>query len=94
MSDFPLITSGEAIDDSTWFDEHPYRRFRARPDPAGLSLVRRRGDVFLRTFTHQPLHFVSEADAALASVWFETAYPELLAAKARHPARKASGGRR
>ena len=47
----PVVTELDRIDDTTWFDDHPKRGFRARIDGAAqLWLIRRRGqNVYLPT---------------------------------------------
>jgi hypothetical protein len=37
----PEVTAADALDDRSWFGEHPDRRFRARTGDAGLWLIRR-----------------------------------------------------
>jgi hypothetical protein len=87
------VPEAEALADRIWFTDHPDRRFRARPGVGGVWLIRRRGDVLLRVVAARPLP-PGDTDPALAPAWFESADPDLLAAKARRRARKASGGRR
>jgi hypothetical protein len=89
----PTVSAAEALDDGAWFDAHPARRFRARSARNLTWIVRRRGNVFLRVVAARPL-LPGDTDAALGPAWFESAYPDLLAAKARRRARKVSGGRR
>jgi hypothetical protein len=88
----PDVSDADALDDGAWFDLHPKRRFRARRGPDGFWLIRKRGDAFLRAYTRSAVPG-TDTDAGLAPAWFESAYPDLLAAKARGRARKARGGR-
>jgi hypothetical protein len=93
-TELPTVSTAEAIDDHAWFESRPKRRFRARIGDGGLIwIIRRQGDVFLRVAGASPLP-ATDTDAALAPLWFDGAYPGLLAAKARKRARKASGHRR
>jgi hypothetical protein len=89
MSALPEAAAAEAIDDFRWFDAHPNRRFRARGSTAGVWIIRRRGDVFLRTLARSLPPSAKDSDAALGPAWFEAAYPGLLAEKAQRHARKA-----
>ena len=94
---FPKITPAEAIDDVRWFDAYPGCKFRARRAPSGFWLIRKRGDVFLRTFTRN-FTPVAETDPEIATLRFAAAWPELFFAKANRKSRQAGvrrgGGRR
>jgi hypothetical protein len=85
----PPVTTAEALGDGAWFDQHPNRRFRARPARDGTWLVRRRGDVLLRAFVNRTPSHLHDRDTDLGPAWFEAAYPEHLAEKAQRRARKA-----
>jgi hypothetical protein len=88
----PAVSDADALDDSSWFDSHPHRRFRARRADGGWWLIRKRGAVLLRTFSPKGGH-LSDSDRALAPLWFAAVYPELFAKSARK-GRQAMAGRR
>ena len=94
----PAVTVADALDDCAWFDGQPSRRFRARRSPGGAYwLVRKRGDVFLRTFTRNVIA-VADTDAEVAAAWFSAVWSAILFAKANRKSRQAgvrrAGGRR
>jgi hypothetical protein len=87
------VTEIDAGADREWFITHPGRRFRARPDADGWWLIRRMGEVFLRTFSRN-LVSVADRDKDMAALWYAAAYPEVLFDKSLRKGRKAVGGRR
>jgi hypothetical protein len=85
VSPVPAVTAAAAIDDRTWFADHPERRFRARVGNGGIWLIRRvpqggAHDLFLRIFG-VARRLPGDRDAELASAWYETAYPDWSAEK-------------
>jgi hypothetical protein len=89
----PPVTSATALDDAVWFQRRPARRFRGRPGDGGSWIIRRRGTVLFRTWTPQPVNLV-DTDKALATHWFETAWPGELVNKSMKRGRKAAAGGR
>jgi hypothetical protein len=81
------VTEIEAGNDRAWFTDHPNRRFRARAGTGGAWLIRRRGDVFLRSFAQAPLP--ANTDIAAAFAWFSAAYPWWPVEQVQRRARKA-----
>jgi hypothetical protein len=89
MSGVPMVTDGDAIDDKPWSMDNPMRRYRARPATGSrVCLGRwRSGGVFLRTLAM--LAKVPASEDEIASLWFQAAYPDWSAEKARKWACKA-----
>jgi hypothetical protein len=92
----PAVSDGDAIDDSTWFDQHPHRRFRVRRVPGGYAVIRHTtSGVFLRTFAGADTA-IADAASDLAILWFSCAYPSAHPEQVRKRALKAlkQGGKK
>ena len=93
----PVVTVADALEDCAWFDGHPSRRFRARHSPGGgYWLVRKRADVFLRTFTRNA-EALANTDAEFGPAWFAAAFGLSSPAadrKSRQVGVRRAGGRR
>jgi hypothetical protein len=84
----PVVTDLDAVDDSTWFDRHRDRRFRARRKDGCIVLVRRVKDViFLRTIDGSIA--AADTDIELAFRWFMAAYPRWSPEQIHKAARRA-----
>jgi hypothetical protein len=69
------VSNADALADRMWFDQHPRRRYRARPG----WLIRRRGSMMLRTRTSA--QSLSDTDDALRAAWVRAAWPTLTPAE-------------
>jgi hypothetical protein len=92
----PQATEADALDDRSWFANHPNRRFRARVGDGGRWLIRRRAqgaaaDVLLRTFSRTTERLSRDGDSELAALWYMAAYPDWPPKKAQKAARKSLG---
>jgi hypothetical protein len=83
-----VVTELEAGDDRDWFLLRPQRRYRVRRTDGGWWLVRRRGDVLLRTFSATTLS-IADTDKAIAVAWYSAAYPDQFFARAARRDRNA-----
>lgn len=88
------VTEAAALDDRSWFTDHPDRRFRARSGDGGLWLIRRRRqgadfDVLLRTFSRTIGPSSKDGDSELAALWYRAAYPDMAAKDVIRFAKKA-----
>ena len=75
----------EWLSDGGWFASRPHRLFRARSATGGVWLVRLRRqatDVYLRVFARGH-DLPADADAEIAVVWFNYAYPNWPAERCR-----------
>jgi len=87
MNGPPQVTVAEALDDCAWFDGYPSRRFRACRAVGGYWLIRRRGDLFLWTFTRN-VAAVADSDAEIATASYAAAWPELPFTRANRKSRQ------
>jgi hypothetical protein len=89
MTGLPQVTAADALDDFAWFDRLANRKFRVRRTANLVWIIRRRGQVFLRTVTHHLPVATVDTDAATAPLWFAAAYPDISLQKAQRRARTA-----
>ena len=90
VDELPRVAEAEALDDQSWFDKHPGRRFRGRRGSDGFFwIIRRRGEVLLRTVMRQPATPPEDVDRELAGAFFRAAYPGAPVAEVQRCARKA-----
>jgi len=82
------VSDIEAIGDADWFAEHPSRRFRARRGHRSVFIVRKAGDVLLRTIAPADTPVVDD-DHNLAFAWFGACYPDWHPERIGKAARKA-----
>jgi hypothetical protein len=88
----PQVTEAAALDDRSWFGEHPERRFRA--GDGGLWAIRRRSqgvdpDVHLRTFSLTVAPPRNDRDGEISVLWYLAAYPDWPPETTQKAARKA-----
>jgi hypothetical protein len=72
----PALSDADALADRMWFDQHPRRRYRARPG----WLIRRRGSMMLRTPTSAQ-SLPPDNEDALRAAWARAAWPSLTPAE-------------
>jgi hypothetical protein len=74
----PEVTAADVSDNFNWFSARSGRRYRARQGAGGMWIVRRRGDVFLRTWSDaKELRTLPDRDDDLRPAWFFAAWPTL-----------------
>jgi hypothetical protein len=87
--ELPRVAEAEALDDQSWFDEHPGRRFRGRRGSEGFFLdhpqTRRRPAADRNASTSDA---PEDVDRELAGVFFCAAYPGAPVAEVQRRARK------
>jgi hypothetical protein len=76
----PHVAEAAALDDRSWFADHPERRFRARSGDGGIWLTRQRQqgndpNVYLRTFAPAAIAPGPAAEGEVAVLWCQAAYP-------------------
>ena len=85
------VMDADAINDRSWFEEHPNRAYRIRRGDGGAWWIiqKRPGGVFLRVLTGTT-DADADTDAALSLLWHQAAFPDSSAEQARRMARRAS----